>query len=154
MKKYKLISFIVTLLTINLSALQLYGSDNSIRTDQNPTIQLFNGHSLDGWYTFLKNRGRNNDPKKVFTVNNGMIHLSGEKWGCITTEKAYENYHLVVEFKWGEKTYEPRGEKARDSGVLLHSTGEDGAYSGCPYPKPHPSKIASDILIKPSSRNC
>lgn len=130
MKKYKLISFIVTLLTINLSVFQLYGSDNSIPTDQNPTIQLFNGHNLDGWYTFLKSHGRNNDPKKVFTVNNGMIRISGEEWGCITSEKEYENYHLVVDFKWGEKTYEPRGEKARDSGVLLHSTGEDGAYSG------------------------
>ena len=116
---------IVTMLLMNFSAIRIYGQDNS-----NTTIQLFNGQNLDGWYTFLKNRGRDSDPKKVFTVNNGIIQISGEEWGCITTEKEYENYHLVVEFKWGEKTYEPRVEKARDSGVLLHSTGEDGAYSG------------------------
>ncbi len=94
------------------------------------TIQLFNGSNLDGWYTFLQNRGRNNDPKKVFTVNNGMIRISGEEWGCITSNGKYENYRLVVEFKWGEKTYEPRLNNARDSGILLHSQGEDGGSEG------------------------
>lgn len=93
-------------------------------------ITLFNGKDLSGWYTFLKNRGRNIDPKKVFTVQNGRIRISGEEWGCITTNEEYENYKLVVEFKWGELTFAPRVEKARDSGVLLHSTGNDGAFSG------------------------
>lgn len=59
-----------------------------------------------------------------------MIRISGEEWGCITTEKEYENYHLVIEFKWGTMTFDPRLDKARDSGVLLHSIGEDGASSG------------------------
>lgn len=98
--------------------------------NQAGTIKLFNGRNLDGWYTFLKGRGRDNDPKQVFTVRDGVIRISGEEWGCITTDKAYENYHLVVEFKWGEKTWEPRLGKARDSGVLLHSVGADGAASG------------------------
>jgi hypothetical protein len=93
-------------------------------------IQLFNGKNLDGWYTFLKERGRNNDPKGVFTVKDGTIRISGEEFGCITTEKEYENYRLLVEFKWGEKTFDPRLDKARDSGILLHSVGEDGGVSG------------------------
>jgi hypothetical protein len=103
-----------------------------IKTDsaKNKTTSLFNGRDLKGWYTFLQDRGRNNDPKKVFTVNDGMIRISGEEWGCITTTKEYENYHLVVEFRWGEITYDPRLNKARDSGILLHSVGEDGASSG------------------------
>ncbi len=94
------------------------------------TIKLFNGHNLDGWYTFLKDRGKNNDPKQVFSVGDGVIRISGEEWGCITTEDEYENYHLVVEFKWGEQTFEPRLDKARDSGILLHSVGADGAKGG------------------------
>jgi len=130
MKNYLLISLMVTLLLLNLSTLQIYGNNNSIRTDQEPTIQLFNGHNLNGWYTFLKVRGRNIDPSKVFTVKNGMIRISGKEWGCITTEKEYENYHLIVEYKWGKKTFEPRVDKARDSGILLHSVGEDGGYAG------------------------
>ncbi|MEZ5104183.1 MAG: DUF1080 domain-containing protein [Draconibacterium sp.] len=93
-------------------------------------VELFNGKNLSGWYTFLKDRGKNNDPKQVFTVENGVIRISGEEWGCITTEKEYENYKILVEFKWGETNHPPRQEKARDSGLLVHSVGEDGAYSG------------------------
>lgn len=93
-------------------------------------MQLFNGKNLDGWYTFLKDKGRNNDPNKVFSVRNGLICVSGEEFGCITTNAEYENYKLLVEFKWGDRTYEPRVGNARDSGVLLNSTGEDGGYSG------------------------
>jgi len=94
------------------------------------SVKLFNGTDLEGWYTFIQDRGRNNDPQKVFTVQDGMIRISGEEWGCITTEQEYENYKLLIEFKWGELTYEPRIDRARDSGVLLHSRGEDGSSQG------------------------
>jgi hypothetical protein len=97
---------------------------------QEKTIKLFNGQNLEGWYTFLKDRGRDNDPKNVFTVQDGMIRITGEEWGSITSNEEFENYKLVVEYKWEGKTYEPRLDKARDSGVLLHSQGKDGAYSG------------------------
>lgn len=101
-------------------------------TNQQPAekIQLFNGKNLDGWYTYLQHSGKNNDPQKVFTVENGMIRISGEEWGCITTQKEFENYKLITEFKWGEKTFEPRLKNARDCGILLHSVGEDGASGG------------------------
>ena len=92
--------------------------------------QLFDGHSLKGWYTYLQDRGRDNDPKKVFTVADGMIRISGEEWGCITTDAEYENYRILLEFKWGELTHEPRLENARDCGLLLHSQGEDGGSQG------------------------
>jgi len=94
------------------------------------TIKLFNGENLDGWYTFVKGRGRNIDPSNVFTTSDGMIRISGEEWGCITTNDEYENYTLVVEFKWGQKTWKPRVENARDNGILIHSVGEDGGYDG------------------------
>ncbi len=94
------------------------------------TIRLFNGTNLEGWYTFLQNRGRDNDPKRVFTVQDGMIRISGEEWGCITTHTEYENYSIVLEFKWGGLTFAPRLDNARDSGLLLHSQGEDGSSNG------------------------
>jgi hypothetical protein len=93
-------------------------------------IHLFNGRDLEGWYTWIADRGKNNDPKDVFTVRNEMIRISGEEWGCITTLESFENYRLVVEFKWGEKTFDPRTDRARDSGVLLHSVGDDGGSQG------------------------
>lgn len=92
--------------------------------------KLFNGKNLNGWYTFIRERGRNNDPKQVFKVSDGLIRISGEEYGCITTEEEYENYIILVEFKWGEATHPPRTDKARDSGLLLHSVGEDGGSDG------------------------
>ncbi len=97
---------------------------------QKSKIQLFNGKDLSGWYTFLKGEGKNVDPDHVFTVQNGLIRISGQEFGCITSNKEYSNYKLEVEFKWGEKTFPPRVNNARDSGILLHSTGEDGGFSG------------------------
>ncbi|HTN08746.1 DUF1080 domain-containing protein [Agriterribacter sp.] len=103
-------------------------SATDIKTSK--TIELFNGKNLKGWYTFIKGRGRGSDPQKVFTVNDKMIRVSGEEWGCITTNKEYENFTLTVEFKWGTKTWEPRVKNARDNGILVHSTGMDGGYDG------------------------
>jgi hypothetical protein len=94
------------------------------------TIRLFNGTDLTNFYTFLKDKGRNVDPNLVFTVKDGVIRISGEEYGCITSNEEFENYHLVCEFKWGEKTWGNRENAARDSGILVHSMGEDGGYSG------------------------
>ncbi|KAA0993439.1 3-keto-disaccharide hydrolase [Dyadobacter aurulentus] len=93
-------------------------------------IPLFDGNSLDGWYSFISKRGKDNDIKSVFSVKNGLIHVSGEEYGSIVTNNEYENYKLLLEFKWGEKTYAPRIDRARDSGLLVHSTGPDGGYRG------------------------
>lgn len=119
----KVISFSAILILLSV-----WSSCDVVKPDK--SITLFNGKDLSGWYTFVKNRGKDIDPKKVFTVSDGMIRISGEEYGCITTDEEYENYHLRVEFKWGEKTFAPREHKTRDGGVLLHSQGEDGGYAG------------------------
>jgi hypothetical protein len=99
------------------------------------TIKLFNGKDLTGLYTWLgpaakgeKPLGKNNDPKKVFSVVDGTIRVAGMPMGYLATEKAYENYHLVVEYKWGKEVYGAKG--VRNSGVLLNGTGIDGASGG------------------------
>jgi hypothetical protein len=93
-------------------------------------VALFNGRNLDGWYTYLNKQGRDRDPDQVFKVENKMIHISGSEFGCITTREEYHDYDLEVEFKWGEKTFAPRVDAARDNGILIHSQGKDGAFSG------------------------
>jgi hypothetical protein len=105
-------------------------AQGSEKKSKNKTIKLFNGKDLDGWYTFLQHRGRDNDPKKVFTVHEGMIRISGEEWGCITTQAEYEDYKIHLEFKWGGQTHAPRLNNTRDSGLLLHSQGKDGGSEG------------------------
>jgi hypothetical protein len=90
-------------------------------------IKLFNGKDLTGLYPWLKGSG-NKDPKKVFTVHDGMIHASGEELGYLATEQEYKDYHLTVEYKWGKKTY---GSKTvRNSGILLNAVGPDGGAGG------------------------
>jgi Domain of Unknown Function (DUF1080) len=81
---------------------------------------LFNGKDLTGFDTFLEKHGLNNDPEKVFQVDNGMLHISGAEFGGLATQKQYENYYLRAEFKWGEKMWPPRLGKARDSGIQYH----------------------------------
>lgn len=71
--------------------------------------------------------GLNNDPKNVFTFKkeNGesILHISGEIYGALTSKEVYENYHLKLQFKWGEKVWEPRLLRERDSGLLYHCYG-------------------------------
>ena len=84
---------------------------------------LFNGRDLTGFDTLLEKQGVNSDPNKVFEVEKGMLHISGQEFGGLVTQKEYENYYLRAEFKWGEKTYPPRDGKARDSGIQYNITG-------------------------------
>lgn len=88
---------------------------------------LFNGKNLDGLSPWLKDTKRE-DPKKVFRVTEGVIHMTGEGFGYLATEKAYKDYRVSVEYKWGKKT--DGGKYVRNSGILLHGTGPDGAASG------------------------
>ena len=92
------------------------------------TVKLFNGRNLKGWYTFLRDHGKNSDPDQVFTVKRGRIHVTGKTYGYIMTKKEYEDYHLIVEFRWGEKKYYGNPERRRDSGILYHCTGEDRVW--------------------------
>jgi len=92
-------------------------------------IQLFNGRDLTGLYVYMQGIGYD-DPDHVFTVQDGMLHVSGNGLGGLCTKQAYRDYRMVCEFKWGTQTWGRRKEAARDSGVLVHCTGPDGAYSG------------------------
>jgi hypothetical protein len=92
-------------------------------------VKVFDGRSLDGWYTWTKDH-RYEDPARVFSVQDGLLRISGEEWGGIATRTAYRDYHLVVEWKWGTRTWGERTSAARDSGILVHGIGPDGAASG------------------------
>ena len=46
-----------------------------------PAELLFDGHGLDAFDSFLKTKGLNSDPEHVFTVEHGVIHISGTEMG-------------------------------------------------------------------------
>lgn len=95
-------------------------------------IQLFNGKDLSGWTIHIRHHDKDvdprEDPKGIFQVKDGLLHISGEEFGCLTTEKEYENYKLSLEFKWGEKRYPPRENAKRDSGILVHVVGPEKVW--------------------------
>ncbi len=101
--------------------------------DEGEAVSLFNGKDLSGWYTYIPHKDKSidpkTDPKGVFQVEDGLIHVSGEEFGCLTTEKEFDDYHLIVEFKWGEKKYPPRENAVRDSGILMHCVGPDKVWT-------------------------
>jgi hypothetical protein len=109
-----------------------------VRAEEQPTqaispkdgvIQLFDGKSLDGLYTFLQD-AKYEDPRQVFRVTDGLLHITGDGLGGVTTKNSYRDYHLVLEFKWGPRTWGNREKRTRDSGLLVHSQGADGGYGG------------------------
>lgn len=108
---------------------------------------LFNGRDLAGWDTYLGPRydtvtrkrdtvpvGLNNDPSKVFSVvkieNENVIRISGENFGGISTVQEFENYHLQLQFKWGDLKWAPRKKAKKDSGVMYDAVGPHGADGG------------------------
>jgi len=82
---------------------------------------LFNGKNLDGWDIFLTGKEINNDAEKNFTVQtDGALHVKGKELGYIRTKNHFNNYHFVVEFKWGEKKWPPRENAKRDAGICYN----------------------------------
>lgn len=107
---------------------------STARADDEGAVALFNGKNLDGWYVFFRHADTKSDPradtKKVIQVEDGVVHISGEEFGYMMTEKEYENYRLTVEFKWGDKKWPPRDAPTtrRDSGILYHCVGPDKVW--------------------------
>ena len=90
-------------------------------------INLLEG-DFDKLYSWLRG-SKYDDPKQVFTMDNGVLRISGEDWGGLTSKDNYANYHMILEFKWGEITWADRKDRSRDSGILVHCIGPDGGYS-------------------------
>ncbi|HXJ44299.1 MAG TPA: DUF1080 domain-containing protein [Bryobacteraceae bacterium] len=117
------------ILTAFCFALTLVGQTTPDAIAPSKKMVLFNGKNLDNFYTWLVD-DKYQDPKHVFTVQDGSIKVSGEEWGGLTTKNAYRDYHLIVEWRWGGPNLGARAGHARDSGILVHGIGEDGAHQG------------------------
>jgi hypothetical protein len=135
---------------------------------------LFNGKDLTGWDSYLgaprpadPTYGWNKDPDKVFTVQqldgSPVIRISGQYWGGIITTGEFSNYHLRLQFKWGQKRWAPREQAVRDSGLCYHCVGPYPNAAKWPWPCSFEFNIAehdvgefwsidgtiADALVKP-----
>ncbi|MDA1230632.1 MAG: DUF1080 domain-containing protein [Planctomycetota bacterium] len=100
--------------------------DAAVSPEDGP-FKLFNGRNMEGFYTWIRD-SKYSDPKKIFTVHDGMIHISGDGYGGLITNNSYRDYHLILELKWGDKTWGDRVDRARDSGLLVNCWGPDGGF--------------------------
>jgi len=114
---------IITLLTIT-TAVMAQGKEKKNRknkTGKSETIQLFNGKDLNNWVFKLKDPAV--DPETVFTVKDGVIHISGDPFGYMRTKDSYSDYRLNVEWRWPS---EPT-----NSGVFVHGQQPDAIWLKC-----------------------
>lgn len=70
------------------------------------------------------------DPHGVFTLQQQdgetVLRVSGEIYGALTSKQSFRNYHLTLQYRWGEKKWPPRLQKLKDSGILYHANGPHG----------------------------
>ena len=78
------------------------------------STKLFNGRDLEGWDYFLVDKKAKMED--VWSVKDGVLICKGVPGGYLCTEKKYENFKLVVEWRWPAKP--------GNSGVLMRITGE------------------------------
>jgi hypothetical protein len=98
-------------------------SNNSKKTEKVPDeiIQLFNGNDLNNWVFKLKDPSV--DPATVFTVKDGVIHITGNPFGYMRTKESYSDYKLHVEWRWPSE--------ATNSGVFVHAQPPDTIWLKC-----------------------
>jgi len=114
---------------------------------QSAWTSLWNGRNLDGWTTwiatpdrsvavadvkrdetgkYLEPIGPERDPLGIFSVvqidGGPAIRISGQVFGELRTKTSLQNYHLRLQFRWGDKKWPPRAgaDTPRDSGLLYH----------------------------------
>jgi hypothetical protein len=89
---------------------------------------LFNGKDLENWDVLIDDKGTEKD---IFTVEDGILHVYAKQgnetlqsFGGIITKKEYSNYIVTLEYKWGEKKFQPRHDFVRDAGIIFHMHGD------------------------------
>ena len=95
----------------------------AVAAQEESGVRLFNGKDFTGLTRWLRGTGHE-DPDRVFRVTDGVLHFTGQHPGYVATNRAYENYRLVVEYRWP-------GEPG-NCGVLVHASEPRRLYSMFP----------------------
>jgi hypothetical protein len=138
--RHFLLSLIIFLLSFGVH-LSICGEGRAVDRTRAPSdakwVRLFDGKTLNGWYTFLQRQKKNEDPAKVFQVEDGVIHVYKDQtdgseitFGYLASDLEYAYYHLRLEYKWGTKRFRPRANQRRDAGLLYHVLAPDSVWPG------------------------
>jgi hypothetical protein len=108
------------------SAGRLRAAEPSLPAYDGPWTPLFNGRNLEGW-SFYQDGVGTRDTNNALVIEKGEMHMLGPKYrpagtpfGHIATEAEYGDYHLRLEYRYGDIRYEPRLLAKRNSGILYH----------------------------------
>lgn len=132
-----------SLLILIIMIFQFSCSNKQHKPDWQP---LFNGKDLSNWKHFLakpdpsidipelarNSKGEylkplgymSSDPLKIFSMTKlegePVIRISGQIIGNLFTETVYKNYHLKLQFKWGNIKWDWMKGRPKDGGILYH----------------------------------
>lgn len=108
---------LITVVTVIL----LTVTGNITAQPKSKKVILFNGKELSNWIFYLKDQSV--DPANVFTVRDGVIHITGDPFGYMRTKEKYSDYKLHVEWRWPSE--------ATNSGVFVHGQEPDAIWLKC-----------------------
>jgi hypothetical protein len=111
---------ILTTLSFGLAQTNVADKKKSEPKSNEPVV-LFNGKDLNNWVFKLKDPSV--DPSTVFTIKNGILHISGNPFGYMRTKETYSDYKLHVEWRWPVE--------AANSGVFVHAQQPDTIWLKC-----------------------
>ena len=86
---------------------------------------LFNGKDLSGWSMDIPAHDKKPELPKSFIVRDGMLVSLGKPSGHLLTDKEYENYRLIAEYRFAGKP--------GNCGILVHASKLRNLYKM--YPK-------------------
>lgn len=88
------------------------------------TISLFNGKDLGGWHVDVPDMDSNATAINPFIIRNGMLVSLGTPNGHLITDAVYQNYRLVVEYRFAGTP--------GNCGVLVHASTPRALYKMFP----------------------
>jgi len=77
-------------------------------------VSLFDGKSLTGWHADVPDNDNKPDAKPAFITRDGLLVSLGTPMGHLITDASYENYRLVVEYRYVKE--------AGNCGVIVHAS--------------------------------
>lgn len=88
------------------------------------STSLFNGKDLSGWHVDVPQRDKDPNIQDTFVVRDGLLVSLGAPAGHLITDAKYENYRLVVEYRFAAKP--------GNCGVLVHASTPRALYQMFP----------------------
>ena len=117
-RTYLLLSLALLVVPAVTTAQSKSKKTSKIKTE---VVRLFNGKDLNNWTFHLKDPSV--DPAKVFYIQDGVIHITGDPFGYMRTKESYSDYLLTLEWRWPEE--------ATNSGVFVHAQLPDTIWPKC-----------------------